>query len=124
VRSKILLVDDHEVVRRGVKTLLTGINGWDICGEAQNGEEAVQKVLDLKPDLVILDISMPVMNGFEAARQIRRLAPDTKIVIFSMHDSAQIAQQAKEAGAHACLVKAAAASELHKTISSLLDTKN
>jgi DNA-binding NarL/FixJ family response regulator len=117
---KILLVDDHEVVRRGVRTLLHGPADWDVCGEAENGQQAIEKVFELRPDLVILDISMPVMNGIEAARRIHSSAPDVKIVMFSMHDSPQIAQQAAEAGASACLLKSSAASDLQKTVARLL----
>jgi DNA-binding NarL/FixJ family response regulator len=117
---KILLADDHEVVRRGVRTLLNGPSDWDVCGEAENGQQAVEKVLELKPDLVILDVSMPVMNGIEAARRIHQSAPAVKIVIFSMHDSPQIAQQAAEAGASACLLKSDAASDLQRVVAGLL----
>jgi DNA-binding NarL/FixJ family response regulator len=117
---RILLADDFEIVRRGIRSLLDGPPGWEICGEAANGQEAVEKTLELKPDLVVLDVSMPVMNGIEAARQIRSLAPATKIVIFSMHNSPQIIEQAKEAGADACLAKGTAAQDLRKTIAALL----
>jgi DNA-binding NarL/FixJ family response regulator len=120
LRYKILLADDHEVVRRGVRTLLHSPSDWDVCGEAENGQQAVEKALELKPDLVILDISMPVMNGIEAARRIHQSAPTVKIVMFSMHDSPQIAQQAAEAGANACLLKSDAASDLQKVVARLL----
>lgn len=83
---RILIADDNEVVRLGVRALLTPKRDWEICGDAGNGREAITKVWELSPDLVILDLSMPVMNGFEAARVIRRLAPSTKIVFLSVHD--------------------------------------
>jgi DNA-binding NarL/FixJ family response regulator len=119
--TRILVADDFEIVRQGIKSLLRGgPSGWEICGEAGNGQEAVEKTIELKPDLVVLDISMPIMNGIEAARQIRSLAPATKIVIFSMHNSAQLVEQAKKAGAHACLPKGTAAEELRKAIAALL----
>ena len=108
---RILLVDDHEVVRAGLKTLLTDMNGCKVCGEATNAQEAVEKTLQLKPDLVLLDVSMPIMNGLKAARVIRQVAPTTKIVILSMHDSAQIAKEATLAGAHTYLTKACAPDE-------------
>lgn len=117
---KILLVDDHEVVRRGVRNLLDGPADWEVCGEAENGQQAIDKTVELKPDLIILDVSMPVMNGIEAARRIHLFAPGVKIVIFSMHDSPQIAQQAIEAGASACLLKSEAASDLEAVIAGLL----
>jgi two-component system nitrate/nitrite response regulator NarL len=118
--ARILLADDFEIVRRGIRALLEGSAGWEICGEAANGQEAVEKTRELRPDVVVLDVSMPIMNGIEAAREIHNFAPATKIVIFSVHSSAQFIEQAKEAGAHACLTKDAAAKELHNTIAALL----
>lgn len=120
MKAKIVLADDHEIVRSGIRTLLDGHHPWEVCAEAENGKDAVEKVLALKPDLVVLDLSMPVMNGIEAAREIRRTAPSTKIVIFSMHDSPRIAEEAVRAGADAYLAKTAHFSELQKVISSLL----
>jgi two-component system response regulator NreC len=119
VKSRILLVDDHAVVRRGLKGFLEA--KWDICGEAEDGKEAIEKAISLKPDLILMDVSMPNMNGIEAARQIRQLAPEIKIVIFTMHDSRRIAQQAQEAGADAWLVKTCGFDQLTKTLDGLLD---
>jgi two-component system nitrate/nitrite response regulator NarL len=82
--------------------------------------EAIQKALELKPDLVLMDISMPNMNGIEATKQIRKQAPDTKIILLSMHDSPQIAQQGKQAGANAYVVKSSSTVELQKTIKSVM----
>jgi two-component system nitrate/nitrite response regulator NarL len=93
---------------------------FEICGEAENGRDAVAKVKQLKPDAVILDVSMPVMNGLEAAREIRRVAPATKIVMFSMHDSSQMIETAREAGADAFVLKTAPARELARAIRELL----
>ena len=118
--ARIIIVDDHELMRRGVKSLITDNGLGEVCGEAENGEDAVAKVQELKPDLVILDVSMPVMNGLEAARHIRRLAPSVKILILTMHDSTQIALAAQEAGANALLVKSDAATKLVGTVRSLL----
>jgi CheY-like chemotaxis protein len=119
VATRILIADDHEAVRRGVRSLLTR-DALEICGEAENGKEALEKVRELKPDLVILDVSMPVMNGFEAAREIRRFAPRTKIVLFSVHDSPQIIEIAKRAGADAYVLKSAAGTDLKVTVKRLL----
>jgi DNA-binding NarL/FixJ family response regulator len=94
---------------------------WTICGEAAHGREAVEKAMALRPDLVLMDISMPLCNGLEATKELRKLGSPAKIVILSMHDSAQIAKQAKEAGAQACLVKTCGTEELLRTISTLLD---
>jgi len=114
--ARILIVDDHELLRRGVHAIIAANSLGDVVGEAENGEEAVKKVQQLNPDVVILDVSMPVMNGLEAARHIRRLAPSTKIVILTMHDSGQIGDAARQAGADAVVVKVDAASQLAETI--------
>ena len=116
--SRILLVDDHAVVRAGLARLLKDF--WDVCGEAENGREAIDKVLELKPDLVLLDLGMPVMGGTEAARQIRQLSPGTKIVFLSMHDFDTVAQVARLAGADGCLSKHCGAAELKKTVEDVL----
>jgi len=91
-----------------------------VCGEAGNGQEAIEKALALKPDLVLMDITMPVMSGIEATRQIRQLSPETKIVIVSMHDNEVITAQAKDAGADAYVVKACPSEILIKTIAAVL----
>ena len=91
-----------------------------MCGEAGNGQEAIEKALALKPDLVLMDITMPVMSGIEATRQIRQLSPETKIVIVSMHDNEVITAQAKDAGADAYVVKACPSEILIKTIAAVL----
>jgi DNA-binding NarL/FixJ family response regulator len=118
---RILLADDFEVVRTGLKNLLSP--NWEVCGEAENGLKAVEKAVELTPDVVVLDITMPVMNGFDAAREIRRLAPKTKIVMFSMHDSARMADEAKEAGADAFIVKSSGIEEIEKAIGELMGTQ-
>jgi DNA-binding NarL/FixJ family response regulator len=89
--SRILLVDDHEIVRMGVRILLAGNPEWEVCGEAADGRQALREVVNLVPDVVILDLSLPVMNGFEVAKEIRRIAPSTKIVLFSIHEVPAIA---------------------------------
>ena len=120
---EILLVDDHEVVRKGIKRLVEGYSDWHICGEAENGKEAVDKVLALQPDLVLLDISMPVMNGLEALRKIRKFSPATKTIILSMHDSPQMRETAEELGAYAYVVKSRSAEDLRETIAGVLREK-
>jgi DNA-binding NarL/FixJ family response regulator len=116
---RILLVDDHAVVREGFKRLLDD-STLTICGEAANGAEAIEKVLALKPDLVLMDLSMPVMGGIEATRQIRQLSPATKVIVVSLHDSQQAVQQAKSAGASAYVVKTRSAAELIEVVKAVL----
>jgi DNA-binding NarL/FixJ family response regulator len=117
---RILIVDDHEIVRRGLRRLVERQSGWEVCGEAVNGKEAIEKALALNPDLVLMDISMPVMNGIEATRQIRRLSPVMKIVIVSLHDDEVVTAQAKSAGADGYVVKACPSEILLKTLTAVL----
>jgi DNA-binding NarL/FixJ family response regulator len=92
-----------------------------ICGEAENGQQAVEKVMELHPDIVILDLTMPVMNGLEAARKIRSLAPEVRIIVFSLHDGNIAKEEALQAGAHAFLHKTATGEEILKTIAAVMD---
>lgn len=117
---RIVLADDHEVVRQGVRRFLETQPSLEICAEAANGQEAVEKTLSLKPDIVILDLSMPVMNGVEAARQIRQLVPSAKIIVFSMHDFAQLAETVKQAGADAYVSKSSRVDKLYEAIRDVL----
>lgn len=94
----ILIVDDNALLRRLLRTCLEQDGEWRVCGEAENGKEAVEKVQELKPDVVLLDLLMPVMNGLEAARRIKVLAPDTAMLMFTMYSSPQLLQQAQAAG--------------------------
>lgn len=105
-------------MRKGIGFLLEG--NWDICGEAENGQEAILKVCELKPDLVILDLSMPIMGGTAAARQIRRVSPATKIVFLSMHESETVVELTRLAGADACLSKRCTPQELNRAIATVL----
>ena len=102
---QILLADDHKVVRKGLRRTLEEQAGWIVCGEAANGREAVELAVRLKPDIVILDLSMPELGGIEATRHIKQSLPATEILIFSMHDSAEIILSAFEAGARGFLLK-------------------
>ena len=86
---RILIADDHDLMRRGIKGMLQSRPGWEVCGEAHNGREAVAKAQELKPDIAILDISMPDLNGVDAARKIRKESPNTEILILSVHYSDQ-----------------------------------
>ena len=109
---RILLADDHEVVRRGLCSLLHSHLDWAVCGEAADGREAVEKAQQLKPDVVVLDVGMPCLNGLEATRQILKATPQAKVLILTLHDSDQIAQEVLNAGARGLLLKSDAARDL------------
>jgi CheY-like chemotaxis protein len=115
---RILIADDHEAVRRGLRSALVGA-GWQVCGEAVNGQEAIQRTMELKPDLIILDVSMPNIGGLEAAREIIKSSPQTKILVFTMHESKQIRDETANIGVHGMAVKSAPLSTLLATIDSI-----
>src|SRR6266498_1061047 len=95
---RILIVDDSPSIRLLLRRCIEANTSWDVCGEAENGKVAIEKVIQLSPDAVIVDFQMPVMDGLEAARQITRFSPDTPILMFTMHKSDQLVQAAKAAG--------------------------
>jgi len=109
---RILVVDDHELVRRGIRSLLAAEPTFSVCGEAADGREAIDKATALRPDVVVMDISMPKMNGLEATREIRRILPQTEIVIVSQHDAGEMVHMAIDAGAHGYVVKSAVSTDL------------
>ena len=102
---RILVADDHQVVRTGLRTLLESKTGWQVCAEATNGREAVEKAGELQPDVAVLDLGMPLLNGVEATRQIRKVSPRTEILILTMHDSEHMIQGVLDAGAHGYILK-------------------
>lgn len=102
---RILIADDHAVVRAGLRTLLESRNGWEVCAEAADGRDAVEKAAKLKPDVAVLDIGMPLLNGVEATRQILRCSPHTEVLILTMHESDDLVQQVVEAGARGYILK-------------------
>ena len=120
---RILVADDHEIVRQGLCTLLRQQPEWEICGEACDGREAVAKVLSLRPDAVILDIAMPNLNGLEATRQILRTNPTVKILILTLHDSDQLMQEVLNAGARGFMLKTDAARDLVAAMEALRGDK-
>ena len=102
---RILIADDHDLMRRGVRTLLETHPGWEVCGEAKTGREAVQLADEQKPDIIILDISMPDLNGVEAAKRIRKASAAVEILILSMHYSEQLIREIVDAGVRGYIVK-------------------
>jgi len=117
MKPRILLVDDHEIVRKGIRQLLEGPTR-DICGEASTGEEALEKVRALKPDIVVMDYRMPGMSGFDTMKKIREIAPKTKVLILTMDDAA--VEQATKEGADGCVRKAGMVADLFQSIAFIL----
>jgi DNA-binding NarL/FixJ family response regulator len=101
----ILIVDDSPFIRRSVRRYIEANTAFDVCGEAENGKIAVEKVSELNPDIVILDLQMPVMDGMEAARQITRMSPKTAILMFTLHESEQLLNNARAVGVKDVLSK-------------------
>jgi DNA-binding NarL/FixJ family response regulator len=118
--ARVLIVDDHEIFRRGLRALLEPSLEWQICGEAVDGMDAVEQCMSLKPDIVVLDVSMPRLNGLEAARLIKKQTPEPQIVIITQHDSPQIRSAAVEAGARAFVTKSAVGSELVSALRTII----
>ncbi len=116
---RIMVADDHEVVRRGLCALLRGQPEWEVCAEASDGREAVEKALKAKPEVAILDIGMPNLNGLEATRQILKANPDIKVLILTLHDSDQVVQDVLNAGARGFLLKTDAARDLIAAVEAL-----
>ncbi len=104
-KLRILVADDHGLVRRGVRAVLQERQGWRVVGETANGREAVAKAIELKPDVAIVDISMPELDGVEVTRQIREKVPSIKVLVLTMHESNQMVQRALDAGAHGYILK-------------------
>ena len=120
---RILIADDHDLMRRGIRGLLESYPGWTICAEAKTGREAVAKAEELKPDIAILDISMPHLNGLEAARKIRKASPRTEVLILSMHCSDQLTREVLDAGALGYVLKSDSGRDLAIAIEALANHK-
>jgi len=120
---RILVADDHEVVRHGLRSLLESQPNWMVCGEASDGGEAVATAIEMKPDLVVLDIGMPKLNGLEATRQILASLPTTKVLILSLYESEQMIQEVLTSGARGYLLKSDASQYLVKAAEALRNGK-
>jgi DNA-binding NarL/FixJ family response regulator len=120
---RILLADDHEVVRAGLRALLEEQQGWEVVAEAVDGREAVEKATKLKPDVVVIDIAMPSLNGLEAVRQIIKAVPHCRVLVLTMYDSDPLIQQVLQAGARGYLLKSDAGRDLVSAIDALRRNK-
>lgn len=114
--SKVLVVDDHAVIRRGVQGILRCYPEWELCGEAENGQEAVKLAEALRPEIIIMDVSMPVLNGLDAARIIHGLLPSAKILLLTLHSSTELVRSAFRAGARGYVLKSDAEHELIRAL--------
>jgi DNA-binding NarL/FixJ family response regulator len=119
MKLRILIADDHEVVRRGLCALLQSHDGWEICAEATDGRDAVEKATQLKPDVVILDVGMPNLNGLAATRQLVQHDPRCKVIVLTITDSDQVIREALDAGARGFVLKSDAARDLVAAVEAL-----
>ncbi len=120
---KILVVDDHDIIRRGLKDLLTAKPGWEVCAEAKTGREAVALAEQFNPEIIVMDISMPDLNGLEAARRIHKALPKAGILILTMHFSDQLVREVVEAGARGYILKSDADKELVTAVDSIANRR-
>lgn len=121
--ARILVADDQELVRRRVCSTLMARSDFEVCGEAANGKEALEKFKELKPDLVILDITMPLMNGLEAARAIHSVSPKTPVLILSVHKSKQLIEEARRIGVRGYVTKEDAVQNIVQAVDTVLQER-
>ena len=118
--ARILIADDHEVVRQGIRAILQTRPDWEICGEAVDGRDAIRLAKELRPDVIIMDITMPVMSGLEASQEIAKLQLPSRVLIFTMHESKSLGPSVRKVGAHGYVVKSRAARDLVDALDRLL----
>ena len=118
-----MIADDHGLVRRGVRSVLQARRGWRVIGEAANGREAVEKAIKLKPDVAVVDISMPELDGLEVTRQIRESVPNVKVLVLTMHESDHMVRRALDAGASGYLLKSDFTDSLLKAVKAVSENK-
>ena len=118
--ARILIADDHDVVRQGIRAILHARPDWEICGEAADGREAIRLTKELQPDVIIMDITMPHMSGLEASQEIAKLRVPSRVLIFTMHESRSLGPSVRKAGAHGYVVKSRAARDLIEALERLL----
>jgi DNA-binding NarL/FixJ family response regulator len=117
--KRVMLADDHAVVRRGLRTLIEGVPGWEVCAEAADGNETVKLASETKPDVLIMDLSMPGLGGVDATIQIRKILPQIEVLILTMHESDRLAGQALRAGARGYLLKGESEDKLMEALEAL-----
>jgi len=117
--KRVMLADDHAVVRRGLRTLIEGVPGWEVCAEAADGNETVKLAGETKPDVLIMDLSMPGLGGVDATIQIRKILPQIEVLILTMHESDRLAGQALRAGARGYLLKGESEDKLMEALEAL-----
>jgi DNA-binding NarL/FixJ family response regulator len=116
---RVIVVDDHAVIRRGVQGILSAFPEWELCGEAENGQEGVKLAETVRPEIIIMDVSMPGLNGLEATRIIHNILPDTKILLLTLHSSTELVRTAFRAGARGYVLKSDAEHELVRALNVL-----
>jgi DNA-binding NarL/FixJ family response regulator len=116
---RVIVVDDHAVIRRGVQGILSAFPEWELCGEAENGQEGVKLAETVMPEIIIMDVSMPGLNGLEATRIIHNMLPDTKILLLTLHSSTELVRSAFRAGARGYVLKSDAEHELVRALNVL-----
>jgi len=117
---RLIVVDDHAVIRRGVQAILHAFPEWELCGEAENGQEAIKLAESIKPEIIIMDVSMPGLNGLEATRIIHNILPSTKILLLTLHSSSELVRSAFRAGARGYVLKSDAEQELVRALNVLV----
>jgi DNA-binding NarL/FixJ family response regulator len=118
---RVLIVDDHALIRRGIQTILHPFPEWEFCGEANNGNDAIRMAGELRPEIIIMDVSMPGLNGIEATRAICKTQPKVKIVLLTLHESAELVRNAFRAGARGYLLKTDAEQELVRALTVVIE---
>jgi DNA-binding NarL/FixJ family response regulator len=122
-KIRIFIADDHEIVRRGLRATLEAEPDVELIGEASNGREAVTRVNELQPDIVVMDVGMPELNGLEATRQIRAVSPSVRVLILTVHESEQVVREVLDAGAQGYLLKSDAGRDLVHAVRALIEDK-
>lgn len=121
--TRVLLADDHQVMRRGLRAVIETMEGWEVCAEVQTGREAVLEAERIHPEIAVLDMTMPELNGLEATRQIRKVSPETEVLIFTGHETEELVHQVFEAGARSYILKTDGKDQLEAALRALAEHK-